>query len=133
MTLLLWLITILTAIFSVFFLFITGFTQPENKDGQLITINLIYFFLAGFGSLAGITTLVLYWLGSLKLNRQRKREIDGSNYQKQILKRSARQGILVSAVVVGILLLKVFNFANPLNVVLIVSGAIVIEVYFFGH
>jgi hypothetical protein len=133
MSFFLWPISILTVISAVVFLFITNFLPPQNKDSQIITINLVYFFLSGFVSLAGGLTLVLYWLRSLKLKRQRSREADGNNYQKQVLKSSARQAIIFSAAVVGILLLKIFNFANPLNVVLLSAAAIAIEVYFFGH
>lgn len=133
MTFLFWVISVLTLLSIGFLFFITNFTSPQNKEGQLVVVNLVYFFLFGFVSLAGALTLVLYWLGSLRLKFQRKREINGVNWQRQVMKQAARRGMLISGALVLILILKVFNFANPLNVILVVSGAIVIEVYFFGH
>lgn len=121
-------------IFSVIGLFlIVQFTSPKTNSGQLISINLVYFFLALFLSLAGTATLVLYWLGSLRLKFERKGGIDAVTRPKLILKRSFRQAFLFSTVIIVILVLRSLNFANPLNIVLLVSAAILIEVYFFGH
>ena len=124
------LITILS--FSALF-FITEFTSPKTASGQLVSINLIYFFLSLFLSLCSIATLVLYWLSSLRLKRKREGSIEAVHRPRVIFKRSARQAILFSLSVTGILILRSMGFANPLNVILIVSAAVLIEVYFFGH
>lgn len=124
------LITILS--FSALF-FITEFTSPKTASGQLVSINLIYFFLSLFLSLCSIATLVLYWLSSLRLKRRREGSIEAVHRPRVIFKRSARQAILFSLSVTGILILRSMGFANPLNVILIVSAAVLIEIYFFGH
>ncbi len=124
------LITILS-VGSLFF--IANFTSPKALNGQLVPINLIYFFLSFFLCLAGFVTLVLYWLGSLRLKLERKGSPDAVNRPKTIFKRSLRQAILFSTVVTGIGILRAIGLANPLNTVLLVSAAILIEIYFFGH
>jgi hypothetical protein len=133
MTWLIYLIVFVTVIAFGGILLIANFTSPQSKEGQLISINLIYFFLSIFVSLAGSTTLVLYWLSNLRLSLQRKSSVEAVHRPKTLLRRSARQAILFSLVVTAIGILRALNFANPLNIVLIISAAALIEVYFFGH
>lgn len=119
------------SLFGIFF--IIFFTAPQTKSGQFITINLFYFFLSSFVSLAGIATLVLYWLSNLKLGQQRRSSVEAVHRPKALLRRSARQAILFSGAVTAIWVLNIFNFVNLLNIILIISAAILIEIYFFGH
>ncbi len=127
-------LAILITIFSWSALFfITEFTSPKTASGQLISINLIYFFLSLFLCLCGSATLVLYWFSSLRLKRKREGSIEAVHRPKVIFKRSARQAILFSLSGISILILRSMGFANPLNFILIVSAAILIEVYLFGH
>lgn len=124
---------VITALSLLALFFIVEFTVPKNLNGDLISINLVYFFLALFLSLCGITTLVLYWLSSLRLKGKREGSIEAVHRPRVVFKRSARQAILISLSITGILVLQSLGFANPLNFILIVSAAVLIEVYFFGH
>lgn len=123
----------ITTIALLALIFIVEFTQPKNLNGDLIPVNLTYFFLFLFLSLCGIATLMLYWLSSLRLKGKREGSIEAVHRPKVIFKRSARQAILFSLSVTGILVLQSLGFANPLNFILLVSAAVLIEVYFFGH
>lgn len=133
MRLLITLFSLITILSFSALVFITEFTSPKTASGQLVSINLIYFFLSLFTGLCSIATLVLYWLSSLRLKRRREGSIEAVHRPRVIFKRSARQAILFSLSVTGILILRSTGFANPLNVILIVSAAVLIEVYFFGH
>lgn len=127
-------LTILITICSLIALFlITEFTAPKNLSGGLISINLVYFFLSLFLSLCGIATLVLYSLSSLRLKGKREGSIEAVHRPKVIFKRASRQAILFSLSVTGVLILRALGFANPLNIILVISAAVLIEVYFFGH
>ena len=113
--------------------FLLTFTTPKTAEGTLITINLIYFFLASFLSLAGFITLVLYWLGNLR-NRDQRTSVVGSVHKPRLLlQKSLRHGVLVAATLVGIGALNAFELSNPLNIILLLSAAILIEAYLFGH
>jgi hypothetical protein len=113
--------------------FILNFTSPQTKEGSLIFINLVYFFLASFLSLAGIITLVLYWLGNWRLKRERISGVDSVHKPRLLLKKSLRHASLVAGALVGIGVLNALSLSNPLNIVLLISAAILLEVYFFGH
>jgi len=98
----------------------------------VIIINLVYFFVSGFVSLAGAITLVLYWLGNWQLKRSRS-EVESVHKPRILLKKSLRHGVLVAGTLTGIGLLNALELTNPLNIILLISAAILIEVYFFGH
>lgn len=115
------------------FIFTILFTNPKDADGQIITINLIYFFLSGFVSLAGILTLVLYWLTNLRATDGRQTSIEALHKPKIRFRKSLRHGILIALTLCGIGLLNSFDFDNPVNVILLISAAILVEIYFFGH
>jgi len=113
--------------------FLLTFTSPQNPDGSLITINLIYFFVAIFVCLAGFITLVLYWVGNLRLSKQRVSGVESIHKPRLLLKKSLRHGVLVGGTLTGIGLLNALELSNPLNVILLISTAVLIEVYLFGH
>lgn len=113
--------------------FTVEFTSPKAADGSLIIVNLVYFFVASFISLAGTATLVLYWLGNRAEQRVRKSEIEAVHRPKILLKKSLRRGFLLATALVGIGLLNSLKFSNPLNIILLISAVAIIEIYFFGH
>lgn len=124
---------LITAISSTVFVFTVVFTNPRNDSGALVTINLIYFFLFGFISLAGFLSLVLYWLSNLRSGQARVTSVEARHKPKIAFRKSLRHGVLVSATLTGIGLLNSLDFANPVNIILIILAAILIEIYFFGH
>jgi hypothetical protein len=115
------------------FIFVLNFTSPQNPDGSLILINLAYFFGAGFFSLAGFVTLVLYFVGNWRLKRMRRTEVESIHKPRLLLRTSLRHGFLIAGTIMGIGLINALGFSNPLNIVLLISAAVLIEVYFFGH
>ncbi|HEY4695210.1 MAG TPA: hypothetical protein VIH52_04605 [Candidatus Nanoarchaeia archaeon] len=124
---------ILVTLFSLgVIVFMLNFTSPQTKEGSVIIINLVYFFVSGFVSLAGAITLVLYWLGNWQLKRSRS-EVESVHKPRILLKKSLRHGVLVAGTLTGIGLLNALELTNPLNIILLISAAILIEVYFFGH
>jgi len=122
-----------TAIGAVVLLYTGYFTSPTNPNGSLIPINLFYFFTSAFLSLAGVLTLVLYWVGNLRLKKTRVAELESIHKPRIIFWRSLRHGILGATALVGIGVLNALSFANPLNILLLISALVLIEVYFFGH
>lgn len=114
-------------------IFTTQFTSPTSANESLIIINLIYFFAAAFISLAGSTTLVLYWLGSWREKNRRRSEIESIHRPKIILRTSLRHGVLVAIAITGVGILNSLKVSNPLNIILLISAVILIEIYFFGH
>ena len=123
---------LITALSIAIFVFTFVYTSPQNPDGGYIPIDLFYFFITAFLSLAGTVTLVLYWLSNLRQDRFERR-VEKIHQPKIIFRRSLRHGILVSATLVGIGLLNALNFANPLNIILLITAFLLIEFYFFGH
>ncbi len=124
---------LLTAISLAVFIFTSLYTTPKDSAGNLIAINLVYFFASGFGSLAGFLTLVLYWFSNFRAEQSRPLSVEALHKPKIRFRRSLRHGLLVSLSVVGIGLLNSLDFANPVNIILLISAAILVEVYFFGH
>lgn len=124
---------LITAVGLVVLLYTAQFTSPTNSNGSLIPINLVYFFVAVFVSLAGSLTLVLYWVGNLRLKKTRSTELESIHKPRIVFKRGLRHGILLSTALVGIGLLNALDFANPLNIILLISALVLVEVYFFGH
>lgn len=124
---------LLTALSVGIFIFTIVYTNPWDKAGNLIVINLVYFFLAGFVSLAGILTLVLYWLSNLRSNDGRQTSIEALHKPKIRFLKGLRHAILIAATICGVGLLNGLDFANPLNIILLISAAILVEIYFFGH
>lgn len=116
-----------------FLLFIVIYTSPKTPSGSLIWINLVYFFVASFLSLAATLTLVLYWLSNLREKQQRKVGFETVHRPKLVFKRSLRQGVIIALTVVGIGILNSLKFSNPLNIILLITAAVIIEIYFFGH
>ena len=126
-------LVLLTTLSTGVLVFTLTLTSPTNQSGALVPINLSYFFVSSFISLAGIITLVLYFVGSWRLAKTRTAGTDLLHRPKLILLRSLRHGILIAAAVVGIGLMNALKFSNPLNIILLISAAALIEVYFFGH
>ena len=124
---------LLTAISIAAFIFTVIYTNPKDSSGNIIIINLVYFFVSGFGSLAGFLTLVLYWLSNFRSEQNRATSVEAMHKPKIRFRRSLRHGLLVALSVVGIGLLNSLDFANPVNIILLISAAILVEVYFFGH
>lgn len=112
---------------------ILRYLSPVNPDGSLILINLIYFFISAWIFLASLISLLLYSAGGFTKSKKRRSEVEAVNKPKVIFRLSLKQGFLIATVLVGLGILKVSGFSNPLNVILILSAAILIEVYFFGH
>lgn len=127
------LITAITVLAVVSLFLIADLTVPQSVKGQLILINLVYFFLALFVSLAGIASLVLYSVSTLRLKAKRKGSTEAVIRPRTILKRSVLQGLVFSACLTTLILLRALGFANPLNVILVISAGVLIEIYFFGH
>ena len=124
---------LITALGLVVLVYTAQFTSPTTPNGSLIPINLVYFFVAAFVSLAGSLALVLYWVGNLRLKKTRSTELESIHKPRIVFKRSLRHGILLATAIVGIGLLNALDFANPLNIILLVSALVLVEVYFFGH
>lgn len=124
---------LLTGIASAVFVFTLLYTNPRDDSGNLIVINLVYFFLSGLISLAGILTLVLYWLSNLRSPEIRQTSVESLHKPKIRFRKSLRHGLLISLTLAGIGLLNSLDFANPLNIILLISAAILIEVYLFSH
>src|SRR5438874_9066304 len=82
--------------------FIVTLTSPTAEGWALIPINLIYFFATSFVSVAGIITLVLYFVGSWQLRNSRQINVTSVHKPKLLLLRSARHGVLIGVAVVGI-------------------------------
>lgn len=125
---------ILGCLVSGFVLLLTVvFTSPETRNGSLITINLVYFFLSSWVFLACILTLLLYSVRSFRFRKRGTAEVMLVNKPKLWLRISLRQGVLITTALVGIGLLNALKFSNPLNIILLVSATTLIEVYFFSH
>ncbi|HSX58404.1 MAG TPA: hypothetical protein VLE47_04010 [Candidatus Saccharimonadales bacterium] len=124
---------LLTALSSLVFLFIANYTSPRDASGNLILINTIYFFVSAFVSLAGFFTLLLYSVSSLRRKSSEKAKVEKIHTPKIDFRRSLRHGVLASSTIVGIGLLNALQFANPLNIILLISAFLLIEIYFFGH
>ena len=124
---------LLTAAAIAVFIFTILYTNPRTETGNLIPINLIYFFLSGLVSLAGILTLVLYWLSNLRSQAGRQTSVEALHKPKIAFRKSLRHALLVASTITGIGLLNSLDFANPVNIILLISAAILIEIYFFGH
>src|SRR3972149_7147685 len=121
---------ILVTLFSLgVIVFMLNFTSPQTKEGSVIIINLVYFFVSGFVSLAGAITLVLYWLGNWQLKRSRS-EVESVHKPRILLKKSLRHGVLVAGTLTGIGLFNALELNNPLNIILLILAAILIEVCF---
>ncbi|OGY29238.1 MAG: hypothetical protein A3F35_01615 [Candidatus Woykebacteria bacterium RIFCSPHIGHO2_12_FULL_45_10] len=125
-------------IFSLLSLFVTStfafayiiFFLPPKIAGQLVPVNLIYFFISGFLFLALGTSLVLYSAGSFLERGGRQDLTKLVNRPKFILRKSLRRGFLFSATVFllgGFHLLGIFN---PLNFVLLILVSGLAEFYF---
>jgi len=123
------LMTLISLVAWIFMLILTD-PSPNNK---LAVINLIYFFLTAFLFLAGAFTLMLYWLGNFRLKKTRIGQLESIHKPRLLYSRSLRHGLLLAVALVGTALLKALDFANPLNIILLVSALILIEIYFFGH
>jgi hypothetical protein len=78
-------------------------------------------------------TLVLYWVGNLRLKKKRVADLESIHKPRIVFWRSLRHGILFSTAVLGVALLNTLKFANPLNMILLISAVVLIEIYFFGH
>lgn len=126
-------VIIVTLISLVVLVYTSYFTSPTNPNGTLIPINLAYFFVSAFLSLAGTITLVLYWVGNLRLKKTRATELESIHKPRIVFMRSLRHGVLLSSAFVGIGVLTALDFANPLNIILLLSALVLLEIYFFGH
>ena len=115
------------------FIFTIIFTNPNDNEGKIILINLVYFFVSGFLSLALFLTLVLYWLSNLVGSEERLTSVEALHKPKIKFRKSLRHAFLFSTAVTGIGLLNSLGFANPLNIILLITATILIEVYFFSH
>lgn len=124
---------VFTGISIAILIFTILFTNPRGPNGSLIAINLVYFFLSSFIGLAGLLTLMLYWLSNLKTTETRQTSVEILHKPRIRFRKSLRHAVLVSATFSGIGLLNSLDFANPLNILLLVSAAILVEIYFFGH
>jgi hypothetical protein len=127
------LVTFITFVSIGLWVFVANSTSPQTKEGSLIIVNLVYFFGTLFVSLAGIITLVLYSAGNWQLKKLRVGSVESIHKPRIILLRSLRHGILIAAALVGIGLLNALNLSNPLNIILLISAAILTEIYLFGH
>lgn len=124
---------LITVVSLAVFIFTIIFTNPKDESGNLIVINLVYFFVSGTVSLAGFLTLVLYWLSNLRSDKARQTSIEALHKPKVAFRKSLRHGFLIALCVGGIGLLNTLEFANPLNIILLISATVLIEIYFFGH
>lgn len=123
---------LLTTSASGVLIFTSNFTTPITSEGSLVPINLVYFFVSAWISLAGTIALVLYCVRSFRLKKLRN-EVGLVNKPKLLFKISLRQGILISTALTGVALLNALNFSNPLNIISLVSAIVLIEIYFFSH
>lgn len=121
----------ISGMFTLFY--ISQFTSPLTSSGQIIVINLIYFFTSLWISLAGTISLVLYWVGNFRLKKNNFNETRVVHKPKLIFKQSLRHGVLFATGICAIGLLNVFNFASSLNIILVIIAVALIEIYFFGH
>jgi hypothetical protein len=124
---------LITASATGVFVFTIIYTNPRNDSGDLVLINLVYFFLSLFLSLAGFLTLVLYWLSNLRSSEGRATSIEAMHKPKIKFRKSLRHAVLISLTVTGVGLLNSLNLANPLNIILLISASVLIEIYLFGH
>lgn len=124
---------ILASVSAAVFIFTILYTNPHNQTGDLIGINLLYFFVSGFIFLAAFLTLVLYWLSNLRAKESRQTSVEALHKPKIRFRKSLRHAVLFSAAICGIGLLNALDFANPLNIILLISATILVEIYFFGH
>lgn len=124
---------LVTAVSITTLIFTTLYTNPKDSAGNLIPINLVYFFVSGWLGLAGILSLVLYWLSNLRSKADRQASVQALHKPKIAFRKSLRHAILIATTITGIGLLNSLDFANPLNIILLISAAILVEIYFFGH
>lgn len=124
---------ILTIVSLTVLLYSFRFLSPTNPDSSLIIINLAYFFLSAWVFIAAITSLVLYSLGSFRTKGKVRPEVEAVHKPKIIFRRSLRHGCLLATILIGIGLLNAIGFGNPLNIILLISTGVLIEIYFFGH
>ena len=129
MRLLLFSLLALFLVASLAFAYITLFLPPKI-GGQLIIINLVYFFASGFSGIAVGLSLVLYSAGSFLEASKRGEMTKAVNRPKAVLRMSLRRGFLVSTtlwLLGGFHLLGIFN---PLNFVLLILVGGLAELYF---
>jgi hypothetical protein len=118
---------------TTFFVTLNYFPPYLNNPANLIVINLFYFFVSLWVFIACGLTILLYSYRNLTLKKRRKEQIESLHLPKLVLVQSLRQGIIFATAIAGIGLLHVFKLSNPLNIVLLISILILIEIYFFGH
>ena len=103
------------------------FYLPVKINGQIASVNLAYFFVSGFVSLASLTSLMLYSASHLLGKRVRLGE--AVNRPKQILRKALRRGFLFAAIVFAYLGFRLLGIANPINTVLLLLIAVLAESY----
>ncbi|MDP2670891.1 MAG: hypothetical protein Q8P13_00255 [bacterium] len=112
--------------------FIGNNLPPLDSSGNLLTANLVYFFLALFASLAAGLSLVLYCL-SFVLERKKAETLTRSERAKFLIRKALRRGLELAATGCLLFLLKLLGIFNPVNAVLIVLIISLIEVYFVSN
>ena len=112
------------------FAYIVKFTPPEI-GGELVQINLAYFFASGW---VGVTTtlgLIFYFLNFLFEETPNKRlDLEEERKPRRALRSSIRRGAVFATALVALGILKIYGLDNLLNSAFVVGIALLIEVYF---
>jgi hypothetical protein len=124
-------ILILTAIFIASSLLLVGIVLylPPILGGTLVLTNLTYFFLSLFASLAAFFSLVLYSASLIFESGGRSTTTTSVQRSKFLLRQSLRRSVILTILVVLILLLRLLGLGNLFNIILILAGGLLTEMY----
>lgn len=114
----------------VIFAYIVFFTPPEI-GGELVQVNFIYFFSAGWLAVSSSVGLLLYFVNFLFEESTKKHlDLEEERKPRRVFRTSLRRGAMFASALFAFGLLKIYGLDNLLNSAFVVGIALLIEVYF---
>lgn len=104
------------------------YTVPPKIGGAIVLTNVSYFFIAALFALGITASLVFYFVESFFY--QRARGVDPTPALRNLFRRSARRGFLLSILVVGLDAARAFSLLNLVNGALLIGIVVLVEMYF---
>ena len=96
------------------------YVDPENSG----LIGIVLFYLAAFFVLSGIFNLCLLFI---------RRKLLGDELVAENIELSFRQGMLLSVIVLAILILQSYELLVWWDILLVIAGVFLIELYFLSR
>lgn len=112
------------------FAYIIFFTPPEI-GGELVQVNFIYFFSAGWIAVSSSVGILLYFVSFLFEESPKKHlDLEEEHRPRRIFRTSLRRGAVFTSALFAFGLLKIYGLDNLLNSAFVIGIALLIEVYF---